>query len=90
MLRIDTPLGAVNFPMFPGVKARGSACVDPGGGVQVHVIIDAHGRDSCRHMVYSVSKKADPLVDGLLDIKLLRDDGKCCSGSADEIPEDCR
>ncbi len=76
MLRIDTPLGAVNFPMFPGVKARGSASVGHDGGVNVHVIVDPHGLDSRRHIVYSVSRKADPEIDGLLDIKLLRDDGE--------------
>ena len=81
MLRIDTPLGAVNFPMFPGVKARGLACVNPDGGVKVHVIVDAHGVDPRRHMTYSVSRKTDPTnTDSLgpLDIKVLRDDGEDC------------
>ncbi len=84
MLRIDTPLGVVKFPMLPGTKARGSASIDPDGGVNVHVIVDAHGVDPRRHVVYSVSRMTDSSSGdsldslGLLDIKMLRDDREDC------------
>ena len=79
-LHVDTPLGAVNFPMFPGIDARGSAVIDPDGAVRIHVIVEPHGSDPRRRMVYSVNRKTDPASVGslgLLDIKLLRDDGEC-------------
>ena len=74
-LRVDTPLGAVNFPMLPGVKARGSASVDPDGAVKIHVIVDAIYRTPRRHRVYAVRRNAGDF--GLLVIELLRDDGAC-------------
>ena len=86
-LRVDTPFGAVSFPVFPGVEARGSASVEPDGAVKIHIIVDAQGGCPRRHMVYSVSRKTDPESVGslgLLDITLLRDDG------AFDDREDCR
>ena len=79
MLRIDTPLGAVNFPIMPGAEAIGSAVIDPDGTVKIHVIVDPNG--PCRRRcVYRVSRKTDPSDGGslgFLNIDLVRDDGAC-------------
>ena len=79
-LTVATPLGTINFPVFPGVECRGSAVVDPDGAVKIHIIVEPVGREPRRRMVYSVSRKTDPASVGslgLLDIKLLRGDGEC-------------
>ena len=79
-LTVATPLGTINFPVMPGVECRGSAVVDPDGAVKIHIIVEPHGSDPRRHMVYSASRKTDPESVGslgLLGIKLLRGDGEC-------------
>ena len=78
MISVATPLGTINFPMMPGIEAKGSAVVDPDGTVKIHIVIEPSGRSPRRHMVYSAKRKTDPASVGslgLLDIKLLRDDG---------------
>ena len=78
MVRVDTPLGAVNFPMLDGVVARGSAIIDPDGTVKAHIVVEPQDYYPRRHLVYLISRRP-PRYEGVrepLTIKLLRDDGE--------------
>ena len=74
MLRVDTPLGEVGFPLYPGTEATGSAVVDPDGTVKIHVIIDPHGPYR-RRRVYQVIATESDSGGKILTVELLRDDG---------------